>query len=215
MNRWIVSVDGIDGSGKSYMGRRIVDACAAAGQSATMLRVDDFRRPVAWGRGAKPDADRYYENYYDMAALDRCLADFLAGVRAITIPTYDSVAETITGSIELNLSGVDVVVVEGVFTLRMPAVAGAQLVWLDTSFDVATDRILTRDMPKGRTRENVIRRIESRYFPAHRRYLAEHDPRARAVLVVDNDDYRAPRVKRVAEDAADVLVSYYRSADAI
>lgn len=207
MNRWIVSVDGIDGSGKSYMGQRVVDACAADGHAATMLRVDDFRRPVLWNSDAMPDADRYYEDYYDLAALDRCLSEFLAGANAITVPTYDSVAEKITGSTDLDLSGVDLIVVEGVFTLRMPTVAGAQLVWLDTSFDVATERILARDMPKGRTRENVISRIESRYFPAHRRYLTEHDPKARAALVVDNDDYLAPHISRISDDAAGILKS--------
>ncbi len=207
MNRWIVSVDGIDGSGKSYMGRRIVDACAQRGQTAAMLRVDDFRQPMTWGSDAKPDSDLYYDDYYDLRALDRCLAGFLAGARAVSIPTYDDLAETITGSTELDLSAVDVIVVEGVFTLRMPAVAGAELVWLDTSFDVATERILARDMPKGRTRANVLQRIENRYFPAHRRYLTEHDPRARAALVVDNNDYRAPRVARIAVDAAAVLAS--------
>jgi len=205
MNRRIVSVDGLDGSGKSYMGQRIVDAHG----SARMLRVDDFRQPVGWGVGAMPDADLYYFDYYDLAALDRCMSAFLAGANSLEVPTYDSIAEAITGATEVDLRGVDLIVVEGVFTARMPTVANAELVWLDTSFEVATQRILGRDMLKGRTREQVLDRIEHRYFPAHRRYLAACDPITKATVVIDNNDYGAPRVDRLAADASELLTGLF------
>jgi hypothetical protein len=88
-------------------------------------------------------------------------------------------------------------IVEGVFTLRVPTVAAsAALVFLRVSADEARRRILARDRAKGRTDEEIQRRIARRYFPGQDRYRLECDPEARAAAIVDNDDWRRPRVVR-------------------
>jgi uridine kinase len=173
-NRRIVAVDGLDGSGKSQVAAALVAACAVDGVTTTLFHVDDFRREVDFaGLDPATEAALYYERYYDLAALDRALAAFLAG-----------------GDAELAI-------VEGVLTLRVPAIAAsASLVLLAVSADEARRRILERDRKKGRTDQEIQRRIARRYFPAQERYRAEQDPDARADAVVDNDDWRRPRLVR-------------------
>jgi uridine kinase len=178
--RRIVAVDGLDGSGKSQLAAALAAACGAAGLSTAVVHVDDFRRDLDFGGlDAAAEAARYYERYYDLDALDGQLRAFLAG----------------SGDAPLAI-------VEGVFTLRVPTVAAsAALLVLRVSDDEARRRILVRDRAKGRTDEEIQRRIARRYFPGRDRYRAEHDPEARAAAIVDNDDWRHPRLVRCASAA--------------
>jgi uridine kinase len=170
-SRSIVAVDGLDGSGKSQLAAALAAACVAEGLSTTVLHVDDFRRDLDFG-GLDPAAETalYYDRYYDLAALEGALA---------------------------ARGDVEVAIVEGVLTLRVPTIAAsAALVLLAVSADEARRRILERDRKKGRSDEEIARRIARRYFPAQARYRAECDPDGRADAVVDNEDWRRPRVVR-------------------
>src|SRR5262249_3968357 len=76
--------------------------------------------------------------------------------------------------------------------------ARAALVVLTVGEDEARRRILERDRAKGRSDAEIERRIARRYFPARARYRAECDPEARADALIDNQDWRAPRLIRLA-----------------
>src|SRR5204863_10073370 len=143
-----------------------------------LLHVDDFRRDLDFaGLDPAAEAALYYERYFDLAALDRVFA-----ARA-----------TSAGA------GGGLTIVEGVLTLRVPAVAAsASLIVLTVSPGEARRRILERDRAKGRSDEEITHRIDRRYFPARDRYRAECDPESRAAAVIDNEDWRAPRVVRLA-----------------
>jgi cytidylate kinase len=173
----IVAVDGLDGSGKSQLAAALAAACAADGVSTTVLHVDDFRRDLDFGGlEAAAEGARYYDRYYDLDALEGRLASLFRGGAA---------------------TAAGLVIVEGVFTLRVPTVAtSGAVVLLRVSADEARRRILSRDRAKGRTDEEIQRRIERRYFPGQDRYRAACDPEAHAAAVVDNEDWRRPRVVR-------------------
>ena len=171
-----MAVDGLDGSGKSQFAAALAAACAADGVAATVLHVDDFRRELDFaGLDAAAEAALYYERYYDLAALEGELASFAAG----------------------SAGDAALAIVEGVFTLRVPTVAAAAaLVALTVSPDEARRRIVARDRHKGRTDDDINHRIARRYFPAQERYRAECDVLGRAAAVIDNEDWRRPRVVR-------------------
>ncbi|HVK86974.1 MAG TPA: hypothetical protein VM513_22800 [Kofleriaceae bacterium] len=191
----ILTVDGIDGSGKSTFARTLHAALAAAGHAPVLFRVDDFRRPVAWTT-PEAEAELYYDAYYDLARCDACLGAFADGAAEIAIPTYDVVAERMSGERTVALGEATVAVVEGVFPLRLPRAAAGVVIYLAASEDEARRRIVARDAKKGRSVEEINRRIDRRYFPSQRRYHDELDPRGRADLVIDNEDPRARRTLR-------------------
>jgi uridine kinase len=188
--RSVIAIDGLDGSGKSQLAAGLTQALAAAGQTAVILHVDDFRRPVAFEAESQADSQvdsqvdsevesnvrestRYYDSYYDFAALDVTLRAFLNG-------GHDGA----------------VAILEGVFVLRASLPAETPLIVLEVSPDEAQRRILARDRAKGRTVDEIVRRIERRYFPAQAHYRALFDPLARADVLVDNTDWTRPRVLR-------------------
>jgi len=192
-SRHLIAVDGVDGSGKSYLARNLIAAGEAIGIGTTLLRVDDFRRPLEWSQ-VDDEAEAYWGLYYDFAALAAVADACVAGARRVELTTFDPVRECSGPLRHVDLSGVEVVAIEGVFPLRIPAVGAGTLIYLDTSPAEARRRIIARDMDKGRTRAEVERRIDRRYAPCQRRYHAEFAPRERAHLVLDNEDPAAPRL---------------------
>jgi uridine kinase len=193
--RAIVTVDGIDGSGKSMFAKRVEAAFAAAGVATAMVRVDDFRREVAWAADGLAEADIYYDRYYDLAMCDQVLRTFMEGGGAVEIPAWDNAADRNVGTRTIDLSA-SVVIVEGVFPRRMPTIESGLGIYLATSEDEARRRILERDQKKGRSEAEVTRRIDHRYFPTQRRYHAQFSPQERADVLVDNERPDAPRIVR-------------------
>lgn len=191
----IVTVDGIDGSGKSTFARRLLAALAADGVPGVLVSIDDFRCPVDWAAGAS-EADAYYDAYYDLALCERGLAAFGAGAPRFSIPQFDPVGERRSAARDVVFEGIAVAIVEGVFPLRVSSAAGGLVIYLDASPDEARRRIVERDLAKGRSREEIERRIDQRYAPGQARYHAALDPRGRADVVVDNERPTAARALR-------------------
>ena len=192
----ILTIDGIDGSGKSTFCRHLHEVLIAGGVSAIPIRVDDFRRAVAWDQ-VPVEAAAYYDAYYDLAACEGVLRAFVAGERAAEIPIYDIAKERRTGTRPIVFEGASVAVIEGVFPLRMPTVQRGLLIYLDTTEAEARRRIVARDLDKGRTQEEIERRVDRRYFPSQLLYREQLAPRDRADVIIDNERPGEPRgIKR-------------------
>jgi uridine kinase len=189
--RAIVTVDGIDGSGKSTFARRLVEVLGPAG---VLLAVDDFRRPVDWNTPGKTELDLYYHRRYDLIALDNCLRAFRDGQPSCRFRGFDGAREALGAEQEIQFGAALVAVVEGVFVARLRSSVDALPIYVDIPRDEAVRRIRQRDQAKGRTLQEVQHRIDQRYFPAHDRYLQEQQPRDRAAVLFDNRDPAAPRV---------------------
>lgn len=193
----VIAVDGIDGSGKSVFGERLRGALVDAGIHPLLFRIDDFRQKLDWQKPEKREHDRYYDDYYGLESVAACVDAACLSSDAIEVPVWDASAETSGPPKVWSAREIGAVIIEGVFTLRIPAVAASGfVVYLKVSEAEARRRILARDLARGRTEAEVIRRIEQRYFPAQRRYLAECAPLARADIVIDNEDFEHPRLAR-------------------
>lgn len=196
--RRLIAIDGVDGSGKSMLADRLVGALIEAGTPAVLLRVDDFRRPIIWGSGARTEADVYYDDYYDLELLDRGARAFLGGDLSFEIPVFDSRTERHQGRRAIAFGESALAVVEGVFAQRVAAVRQvAAIVYIETSRDEARRRILARDTARGRTVADVTHRIGARYFPAQDRYLREHDPLAYVNALIEHERVGAPQLSHV------------------
>ena len=121
--RSVLAIDGVDGSGKSRFAEALAAGCAQAGAPAVVLHVDDFRRPLDWA--GSDEANLYYERYYDLPLLDHCLRCFLEGRPAASVPRFDPEREALDGAQELRFGDAPLLIVEGIFVLRLSAVAGA------------------------------------------------------------------------------------------
>ena len=194
--RSLIAIDGLDGSGKSQFARALAAACEAEVGPVFVFRVDDFRRPLGPLSAGADEGAIYYERYYDFALLDDCLCRFLAGAPSASIPRFDTAREVIDGEQRLEFGDARLAVLEGVFPLRARAAREGALVLLEVTEEEARRRILARDTARGRPREVVEHRMNSRYFPAQRAYRAAFDPLGLADVVVDNEHWESPRLVR-------------------
>ncbi|MDQ2992939.1 MAG: uridine kinase, partial [Candidatus Eremiobacteraeota bacterium] len=82
---------------------------------------------------------------------------------------------------------------DGIFSQRLELAGVWDLcIFLDVGFDETLRRSLVRDGGGTSSQPEMERRFWARYAPGQKLYLAEAQPRARAHLVVDNNDPSRP-----------------------
>jgi uridine kinase len=193
MTRLIVTVDGIDGSGKSTFADRLAAGLSAEGLVPCIVRIDDFRRPVDWSDG--DEASLYYDRYFDLGAVGEVAAAFAAGSPSLTLPTFDGLAGVPGQARTVAAGPTAALLVEGVFIRRVPWPEPAWHIYLEVPFETGHSRVMARDVARGRTPGEVDRRWRVRYRPAQERYLGEHRPAQAASLILDNSLSEAPHLR--------------------
>nr|WP_274387905.1 hypothetical protein [Salsipaludibacter albus] len=197
-----VGVDGVDGSGKTHFADELAAVLAQRDLAVARASIDGFHRPAAarYRRG-RTSPEGFYHDSYDLDALRGLLLDPLApgGDRQVVRAIHDVDAERPVPHVVEDLSGVRVVVVDGIF-LHRPELRDSWdfTVFLDVDFAVSVARMAGRDGGDP-SRDSPSNR---RYVEGQRLYLAGCDPRRRATVVVDNDDLAdAHLVPATARDA--------------
>ncbi len=191
MSRLIVTVDGIDGSGKSTFADRLAAGLGAGGLTPCMVRIDDFRRALDWDSG--DEALLYYDRYFDLTAVAGTAAAFAAGSDALVLPSFDGIAGLPGPTRTVAAGPRTVLVVEGVFIRRVPWPDPVVHIYLAVPFDTGHSRVMARDTGRGREPGQVDRRWRLRYRPAQERYVLECRPDECADVVLENSRPEAPR----------------------
>jgi uridine kinase len=200
MSRPIITVDGIDGSGKSTFARRLGPRFEALGRQPVVVRVDDFRVPLDWTQG--DEATLYYLRYFDLVALARTIREYAGGAPELAIPSFDGLGGTRGLPRRVRLGERPVFILEGVFIRRVPVGPLAALhIYLDAPPELARERLIRRDTARGRARGDVEHRLDRRYVPGQQRYHDECAPRDRAGVVIDNSNYSHPLLRRSTASA--------------
>ena len=208
-----VAVDGVTAAGKTTFARELAAAVTARGRPGVHLSMDGFHHPRAHRhRRGRDSADGYYADAYDFAAFAAAVLDPLGpgGDRRYRARILDLAADTPVDEPPVTADEDTVLVVDGSFLQRDLAGRWDEVVFVDTAFEVALDRGSRRDADAFGGVAAAVRAFEGRYHAASRRYLAEVDPRARATVVVGNDDVTRPVLARIGgtADATVRLFSY-------
>ena len=170
-----VGIDGVDGAGKTTF----ADALAAMlDRSVVRISVDDFHNAeaVRYRRG-RDSAKGFWLDAFDY---DRLIADVFRPLR--DRGRYRSRAHDLRTDEPLDprwqaAPPATVVIVDGLFLQRAELAGWFDLVvYLDVPFEVAAERLSTRDGARSL----------DRYVGASLIYFAECDPLRRADVVIDN-----------------------------
>ena len=191
--RAVVAIDGVDGAGKTVLGRELC-ALVAPHREVHRASADGFHRPRAQRYARGRTADAYYRDSFDHAAVrDRLVLPFregLAWVRAV----YDVEWEEPVDVAPEPPPGPDgVLLVDGVF-LHRPELADLwdASVWVDVPFDVSVPRGNARFGPVDAASADPASEENARYVGGQRLYRAEVEPARHATWVLDNADLAAP-----------------------
>lgn len=189
-----VGVDGVDGAGKTFFADELGAVLEARGMPVIRASVDGFHHPAAvrYRRG-RSSPEGFYQDSYDYERLTILLLRPLSpGGSGRFVPSvYDVRREQpVDAEVELAQPG-SVLVLDGIF-LHRPELAGFwdYSVFLDVPFEVS----IPRGARRGHGDPNPAAAANHRYVAGQLLYLRECQPRARALIVIDNTDLAHPRV---------------------
>ena len=191
--RRVVALDGVDGAGKTVLGRELA-ALVRPHREVHRASVDGFHRPAAQRYARGRTAEGFYRDSYDHTAIRaRLVEPFRAGrpwVRAV----HDVEAEApVEAPPEPPPGPQAVLLVDGIF-LHRPELADLwdAGVWVDVPFEVSVPRGNARFGELAALAADPASEVNARYVGGQRLYLAEVGPAARATWVLDNTDLAAP-----------------------
>jgi len=170
--RLFAGIDGAGGAGKSTLADGVRDAMRG---NASIIRCDDFYRPLNKAKYASLTPEEAYQNYFDWRRLrDDALIPLRGGIPA-RYRRYDWSLDQLAEWIELEPR--EIVIVEGVYSTRPE---------LRAVFDVAIfvetprDERMRRMRARGRDSASWI----ERWMAAEEWYLEHIDPASTADLVI-------------------------------
>jgi uridine kinase len=194
--RALIGIDGPDGAGKTIFADRLASALRALGPQVIRISADDFHQQAAlrYARG-RDSPEGFWLDSYDYPRLRgdvltplgpggngryRTAAHDLASDEVLTPPTLTAREPSIT-------------VVDGLFLHRDELAGSWDLsVYLDVPYAVTARRMADRDGTHADPDHPSMRR----YVEAQRIYQRTCAPGGRASVVIDNSDFRAPKLVR-------------------
>lgn len=145
-SRYVISVAGESGSGKSETGRGIADELERLGVRSLILGQDDYFVLPPKSNDAKRRADPGWLGPHVEVRLDLMeenVRDAVAGATSVTKPLIDYGADSV-GEERISLEGVSVVIAEGTYTSLLKHV--------DTRIFIARSRLDTLEHRQKRNR---------------------------------------------------------------
>lgn len=184
----LVAVSGIDGCGKGWLTRKIVDDLPALGINAAIINIDGWLNLPAKRFSDTNPAEHFYLHAIRFEEMFAQLVLPLREARSIRVET-DFAEETATTYRKqlYKFTDVDIIVLEGIYLLKQAFRNYYDLsIWIDCSCAKALERALARGQ-EGLPQADAIRAYETIYFPAQDIHFQRDNPQKAAEIIVDNN----------------------------
>lgn len=193
-----VAVEGVDGSGKTFLAGELAGELARRGATLIRASTDGFHNPHAVRyRLGRSSPEGFFRDSYDYGTLISLLLEPLGpnGSGRYVRRVYDVEREVSVAPEVEQASHDSILVMDGIFLHRDELAAFWDYsVWLEVPFHVSIPRGARRGTgygdPDPRAPSN------RRYVDGQRLYLAECTPQSRATVVIDNENLDRPVLRR-------------------
>jgi uridine kinase len=191
-----VAIDGVDGAGKTMLADALAPLIAARGRATIRASVDDFHNPraIRYARG-RHSPDGFFLDSYDYPAFRRLLLDPLGpeGSGHYIARHFDHRLDQPVTPQPQQAPSAAALIVDGIFLHRPELRACWDLsIFLQVATAVSLARNAARDGVSGTPDPDTP--ANRRYVGGQARYLAECTPAQTADVVIDYDDFAAPKI---------------------
>jgi uridine kinase len=194
-----VGIDGIDASGKTCLADELAERLASSGRVIIRASVDGFHHPKEhrFRNGEGPES--YYYDSHNYPLIVESLLGPLGpgGSRKFQVARFDFRRDASVDSPTESAPDNAILLMDGIFLQRPELIDHWDLrIFLHATFDTSLQRGLERDTDLFGSGDKTLSRYETRYVPGQKMYLEQVRPHEIADVVIDNDDWRNPRLLR-------------------
>jgi uridine kinase len=189
----LVGLTGIDGSGKGFVARLLVESLRERGLNTVSINIDGWLNLPAQRFSARTPALHFYKHAIRFDEMFDQLVLPLKHKRSHRV-LADLAEETATAfRPELyEFQDVDIIVLEGIYLLKRAYRAYFDVCfWIDCTFRTALERAIARAQ-EGLGPHETRRAYHTIYFPAQRIHFRRDHPRETATGLITNDPRLAP-----------------------
>jgi uridine kinase len=192
-----VGIDGRCASGKTALADTLAPLVRGRGFEVLRPSVDGFHQPKAYRyRQGEYSATGYYEDAFDYGAIVTHLLSPLSGKQfpAVCRQASHDLRTDVPIDASIRVSADSVLLFDGVFLFRRELDAYWDFrILVHVGSATSVSRAIERDAGGIGEVEIVRAKYEKRYEPAWLMYDARDEPRRKADVIIDNEDFAQPR----------------------
>lgn len=191
----LIAVSGIDGSGKGYVTKKLVDALNQQKVHAVSINLDPWHKLPSQRFKSEESVKNFYEQAFNFEDLFEQLILPLQKQRKINLTTVLTGILGIPETYNYQFTDVDVIILEGIFLFKRTAkrIPSGSLqyyydlkIWIECSWETALARAIERNQ-EGISQAQLIQDYQNLYFPAQRLHWQLDNPQANADLIYVNE----------------------------
>ena len=193
-----VGIDGIDAAGKTFLANEIARYLEGNGHPVIRASIDGFHNPrnIRHQHGSYSPEGYYYDSFnYELLKI--CLLEPLEpeGNRLCRLKAFDFKTDTEIDTDEIKATNAHILIFEGVFLFRSEIEQHWDLkIFVDIDFQTSLKRALERDLYLFGDEKEILKRYQERYIPGQKMYIELEKPKAKADIIVDNNDFTKPLI---------------------
>ncbi|MGK0240380.1 MAG: uridine kinase [Candidatus Pelagisphaera sp.] len=193
-----IGIDGASASGKSTFANQLVEPLRKLGRTVIRASIDGFHNsPEIRYRQGQDSPIGYVEDSFDKSAVIENVLKPLGpdGDLSYCESLFDFVSNQRTQAKPQQAPADSILIFEGVMLFCDQLAHHFDFrIFVDSNFDTIINRALKRDSDRLGGKTATLEKYNSRYIPGQKEYFERHSPQKQANLVIDNNDYRKPRI---------------------
>lgn len=203
-----VAIDGVDGSGKTFLADELAEKLGASGRQIIRVSIDKFHNPrsIRYQKGRNSPEGYYADSFNNVLVVENVLLPLGPnGDRKFKSAAFDYKTDAEVAVPVEEAERDAILLMDGIFLQRPELASYWDLkVFLDVDFEYTVARAVKRDGWYLGSEDETRKIYDERYVPGQQLYFKEADPRTTADIVIDNTDFKNPRF---VKDAADPSAS--------
>ncbi len=197
----LIAIDGVDGAGKSIFAKRLADYLRDKNLNVIHSSVDHFHNPKVIRHSPEMKTyQAYFENSFDYSALKTELLNpiKLSSREYCILDYFDYKTDSKVSTDPVKIMPDTILVFDGIFSNRDELKDYWDIsIFLDVNFEESYKRMSIRDGCPCNPKD----KLNERYYQGQRLYIERCDPRGRATMVINNNDYENPKIVEIKADS--------------